>query len=160
MSPRLNRSSVRAFTLIEILIVVVILGVISSIVTVQVAVAKDDAEISVFAATVKSLARSAERYKFDNGSYPPDGSSGVVPAGFGTYILESAYTNPTPLGGVWDTEANTLGFIFAVGVHFNDGSDPGATTMSQVDALLDDGSLSTGAFREIATNRYYLVCAE
>ncbi len=148
------------FTLIEILIVVVILGILAAIVIPQIAGMSEEARRSSFAASVKKFAEAVERFRIENGTYPEDASSGVIPAGFDEYILQSNYERPTPLGGVWDTELNSMGVTSAIGVHFNDGSDPGAAYMTQVDAIIDDGDLATGAFRELQATRYYWVLAD
>jgi len=53
-----------------------------------------------------------------------------------------------------------MGVTSAVGVHFNDGSDPGNAVMTEIDASIDDGDLGTGAFRMLQATRYYWVVAE
>ena len=148
------------FTLIEILIVVVILGILSVIIIPQFANANEDASRAVFAKNVKSFAEAMDRYYLDNGDYPEDGSSGVLPAGFDDYVIETTFEGGTTLGGVWDTELNSMGIISAIGVHFNDGSDPGDAEMNAIDAMIDDGDVTTGAFRRLAATRYYWVVAE
>jgi hypothetical protein len=46
-----------------------------------------------------------------------------------------------------------------LGVHFWGGGvvHPGDAYMQEVDALCDDGELTTGSFRKIANDRYYLI---
>jgi len=45
-----------------------------------------------------------------------------------------------------------------IGVHFNGGGDTrDAAFMTEIDAILDDGDLATGSFRQTASDRFYLL---
>lgn len=155
----LHTSSRRAFTLVEILIVVVILGIMAAIVVPQFSGTTQDAQIGAFISSIKTYADASEYYSAREGSYPIDGSSGVVPAGFEGYIDPDEWTAGTPMGGAWDTELNDSGVRAAVGVHFNDGSNPGDAVMLLVDERFDNGDLASGAFQKLAGDRYYYVLA-
>ena len=148
-----------AFTLVEVLIVVVILGVLAAIVIPQFANASGAAMQSAFVTSLNQFTRAAMLMQQETGDYPPDGSSGEVPAGFEDYIQESRWTQTTPIGGVWDAENSSLGYRSAIGVHFDGtGETRDDAFMTEIDLSLDDGVLTTGAFREIADNtRYYSI---
>lgn len=154
------RARRRGFTLIEILIVVVILGVLASIVIASFTTSADDARRGAFADSTRTLAIAIERYRLDTGAWPEDASSGVLPSGFAPYVAEVAFERGTPVGGVWDTELASYGVASAVGVHF-DGT--GATRddayMTPIDVALDDGDLETGRFRRLDADRYYWIVA-
>ncbi len=158
MRPTLTSRS--AFTLVEILIVVVILGIMAAIVVPQFAGTTRDAQIGAFISSLKTYTGAAEYYSVREGSYPVDGSSGAVPAGFEDYIDADEWTAGTPMGGVWDTEFNELGIIAAIGVHFNDGDNPGDAVMLLVDERFDNGDLATGSFQKLSGDRYYYVLAQ
>ncbi len=155
------RSARRGFTLVEILIVVVILGILASMVVPQFASAADEARRGAFCEAMRRMTQAVEVYYVRTGDFPADGASGVVPSGMGAYFRAADYQAPTPIGGVWDTERNELGITSAVGVHFirytpfrND------SYMNQIDAVIDDGDVTTGVFRRIGARRYYAVMAE
>ncbi len=146
------------FTLVEILIVVVILGILASIVIGQFGNASQDAARVAFATSLREYATAAERYRIDHAAFPGDGSSGQVPAGFEDYVRAEQFQVPTPIGGVWDTEFNDNGVGFAVGVHFDGtGETRDDTYMAAIDAMIDDGVLTSGSFRRLASGRYYRV---
>lgn len=157
MGMRTLNCSRRAFTLVEILIVVVILGILAAIVVPQFTGATEEARIGAFVSNIKVYADACEYYNAREGRYPVDGSSGAVPAGMETYIDSAEWTSGTPLGGVWDTEYLDLSVTAAVGAHFNGGTNPGDAIMLRVDETFDDGDLSTGLFQKLAGDRYYYI---
>ncbi len=72
----LNSSQAKnAFTLIELLIVVAIIGILAAIAVPNFLNAQTRAKISRVAADQKSLATALEQYRLDNGTYPPDAIS-------------------------------------------------------------------------------------
>ncbi len=158
---RINTPTTRhdGFTLIEILTVVVIIGIMAAIVIPLFASATDDADQVVFVTDVNTFANAAFLYMSQTGMFLEDATSGVVPAGWETYIKAAQWTSPTPIGGVWDTELNSFGIVSGLGVHFNGVANPGDAYMQKIDKILDDGSLATGGFRKIAADRYYFILA-
>ena len=159
--PSHNKFYRQGFTLIEILIVVVILGILASVVLGQIGNAVDDAAKAAFVTNGKTFVESAMRFQLDTGEFLEDSSSGALPAGFEQYVQPENWVGGTPIGGVWDAELDSFGITSALGVHF-DGS--GVTRddayMAQLDAVVDDGDLVTGSFRKIDGDRYYFIIAD
>ena len=152
----------RAFTLVEIMFVVIILGTLAAIVLPNVTRADDDARRSVFASNLKHFQQglSLQASEGDPADMS-DGSSGTCPPALAPYVDVERFERPTPLGGVWDVEFEDSGVTLAVGVHFNGGElDRDDAYMAGVDRLVDDGNLETGSFRKLAADRYYLVIRE
>lgn len=151
----------RAFTLVEILIVVVILGVLASIVAAQFTGATRTSRQGAFLTNLQTFVKQAEIYQARSGQYPDDASSGELPLAFVGLIHPADWENGTPIGGVWDAELDEHGIASAIGVHFNgQGLTRDDAYMSEVDALFDDGDVGAGLFRRIAADRYYYVIAE
>ncbi len=160
MSPRkCTNKTPHAFTLVEILIVVVILGILAAIVVPRFSIASTEAQQTGFVADVKSFASAAWYYMNKEGVYLEDSSSGVCPTGWEPYIDENKWTRPTTIGGVWDFELNSFGITSGFGVHFygNSGNNPGDAYMTEIDAMFDDGNLTTGGFRKLDDDRYYYI---
>ncbi len=143
----------RGFTLVEILIVVVILGILAAIITPQFAGATADAKQSAFISSLKTYASNAEYFMISTGNPIGDTSTGQLPTnGFEDFIDQIAWVLPTPIGGSWDTENDRIG------VHFNGAGDTrDAAFMAEIDAILDDGDLSTGSFQQVGGDRYYFL---
>ncbi len=156
-----NRVYRQGFTLIEILIVVVILGILAGVVLAQFRSANDDAAKAAFLINGKTFVESAMRFQLDTGQFLEDSSSGALPAGFEQYVQAEKWVGGTPIGGVWDAQLNEDGITSAIGVHFNGtGATRDDAYMQEVDAMIDDGVLAAGGFRKIAGGRYYFIIAD
>lgn len=148
----------RAFTLVEILIVVVILGILAAIVVPQFSTASQEASRVAFVTSLNAFVEVGEIYWMRNNVLPLDSSSGVAPVEFAPSISDRDWEGGTPIGGVWDMEVNDSSVTMAIGVHFNGaGITKDDTFMVEVDALLDDGDLANGSFRRLAAGRYYSI---
>jgi prepilin-type N-terminal cleavage/methylation domain-containing protein len=156
--PRSTRSP--AFTLVEILVVVVILGILAAIVIPQFVGATRETKQGAFVNDIRVFSDAALLYHHETGEWVEDSASGALPAGLGDYIEAHKWTNGTPIGGLWDAERDGFGHISAIGVHFNNGDNPGDDYMLEIDRRYDDGNLATGGFRKIAADRYYKIVAE
>ena len=144
------------FTLMEILIVVVILGILAAIVIPSFASATEDTRKAAFAQDIRAFETGILRYEIDNGQFPPDGGSGLVPPGLEPYVNVPKWQSGSPIGGVWDNETDDL-LTVGMGVHFNGtGQTRDAAYMADIDKMLDDGVVTTGAFR-VYGDRYYRV---
>ena len=151
----------RGFTLVELLIVVIVLGILASMVVPIIHVGQEDARKTAFASCVKVFVEAAQVFFFKTGEHLEDSASGTVPDGWDTYIDTKAWTSLTPIGGVWDAEQDSFGLTSSLGVDFGGGGeDRDDDYMGDIDDVFDDGALGTGAFRKIAATRYYYVLAE
>jgi prepilin-type N-terminal cleavage/methylation domain-containing protein len=97
----------RGFTLVELLIVIVILGILAGIVVFAVGNLTSNAKTNACATEKSTISTALEAYKANSGSYPADGpgaveamdyltgsNGAVVPAGVGT-LLKSVPANYT-----------------------------------------------------------------
>jgi len=156
---RRGRCHHAGFTLVEILIVVVILGILAAIVIPAFANATQDTRKSAFVQDLRTFEQALLLYEVDNAGFPPDGGSGSVPSGLEPYVNVPKWENGTPIGGVWDNEYQDL-LTVGMGVHFNGtGHTPDDAYMTSIDAMIDDGVVTTGSFRQFG-DRYYRVIRE
>ncbi|MHC4765367.1 MAG: type II secretion system protein [Planctomycetota bacterium] len=89
MRPHPRPKSSKAFTLIEILVVVVILGILAGTVIAQFRDVSVDAEQTAFIASGRNFVGAAQRYQLDYGMYP-NAASDRLPVGFGDYTSSRA----------------------------------------------------------------------
>lgn len=66
----MERTRQRGFTLIEIMVVVVILGILAALVVPQVMGRPDQAKVTVAGGDIKGISSALEMYRLDNGTYP------------------------------------------------------------------------------------------
>ena len=123
-----HNATAAGFTLIEILIVVVILGILAAVVIVQFTGLRDDAERAAFISSGQIFQEAAYRYCLDNGSFPEGRRSGRLPDGFGDYVTSQSWERATPIGGLWDMASDSYGLVSSLGVHFKNGTGPGRMT--------------------------------
>ncbi|MBN2582037.1 MAG: prepilin-type N-terminal cleavage/methylation domain-containing protein [Planctomycetes bacterium] len=147
------------FTIIEILIVVVILGLLAAIVMTLFGDSREEARQIAFISDVEIFGNAARVYWVRTGEHVAAADAGVVPVGWESYIDHRKWQRTTPIGGAWDTELDTFGVKSALGVDFANGGgeDQDDTYMSEVDSRFDDGDLATGRFRRLAPGRYYFI---
>jgi prepilin-type N-terminal cleavage/methylation domain-containing protein len=149
----------RAFTLIEILIVVVILGILAGIVMSQFIDVAGESRRTAFVNSAQIFSAAARRYELDYGEYPAS-KAGELPNGFGDYIQSNRWMAATPLGGKWEALANKSGVTSAIGIHYGGKSpDHDPATMQLIDEMADDGDLDTGAFRRFGGSHYFFIVA-
>lgn len=147
----------QAFTLVEILIVVVILGILAALVVPQFSDAAESTRQVSFVTDMRTFQKAAILFTQETGEYLEDSGSGALPAGFDAFINEDKWLADTPLGGVWDAELDSFGFTSGFGVHFQGVAVPDDTYMTEVDRMIDDGNLATGGFQKIAADRFYFI---
>jgi prepilin-type N-terminal cleavage/methylation domain-containing protein len=161
-TPRFIQNRLRqGFTLIEILVVVVILGVMASVVIAQFTGVSDEAQRTAFITSGRTFVEAAQRYQIDYGSFP-NGAPGQLPNGFGDYVTAHQWESVTPIGGLWDSAVNAYGFTASLGVFYGAGAPSPHRDddyMRQIDEAVDDGDLTTGSFQKVANTRYFWVVA-
>lgn len=141
----LQRAAQSAFTLVEVIVVVLILGILGGVAAPKLMGAKQDANVKAFVAQLMAYADAFDLYKAANGFYPVNANTGVLPTGMDQYISPTEFAKATPIGGRWDYAAVGQGSNAGVGVEYLNGIGyPGNDVCLEVDRLLDDGNLATG----------------
>ena len=84
----------RGFTLVELLIVIVILGILAGIVVFAVGNLTSNAKSNACATEKQTISTALEAYKANTGAYPSDGTPPVVAMDF----LTGANSAPVPAG--------------------------------------------------------------
>jgi len=151
-----NRS---AFTLVEIMIVVAIIGLLAALALPAFAKARRQSMEKSFVEDIRIFEGGILTYAQTYGQYPADGPTGGLPVGMTPDDFKgTTWGTRTPMGGTWDYDANNAACgnckAAITVIIATDANDP---TWKEVDALIDDGDLTTGNFRIIRSDRYSYV---
>ena len=131
------------FTLLELMIVVLFIGIIAGFALPNYVRATRNARIARTASELKSLAVAFVAYKAAYGAYPPD-SHLTLPPGMSTFIRPSIWADGIPIGGTYNWEGPD-GYPYAGLAIFASGATQ--QTLETLDNMLDDGNLAVGKFR-------------
>jgi prepilin-type N-terminal cleavage/methylation domain-containing protein len=141
----------RGFTLAEIMVAVVIIGLLAAI-AIPVAIRlQHRARDARFASDVRVFAQAFETYAMTKGAWPPDANRSVVPSGMSGELRDQMWSARNSLNGLWDWDYRQNGITAAIStveVVIDDAE------MQQIDARIDDGNLATGSFVKVGSNRY------
>jgi prepilin-type N-terminal cleavage/methylation domain-containing protein len=144
-----------AFTLVEIMIVVAIIALLAVLALPSFMRARQEAQNAKFMNALRVASGAFEMYATEHNTYPSDVNRAIVPSGMALYFGPKLdWTRPTPIGGNWDWDYNVFSFTAAVSV-----VEPTASVaqITEIDAKIDDGNLSTGQFQDEGSGRYSFI---
>lgn len=155
--PPHRRTRAGAFTIIELVIVIVILGLVATIAIPRLSMAAQTTRATAITQSLSAFSRALIQYRDTHGLWPADSPTASAPPEIADLIDVRAWESRIDRLGRWDFEMNDSGVGAAVGIVVDDDSPVARELCEQIDHALDDGDLNTGRFRKIATDRYYLV---
>jgi type IV pilus assembly protein PilA len=144
--PRLHA----AFTLVEIMIVVVIIGVLAALAIPAFQRVQQAAQTNRAISDFRVFTQAFETYASQVGTWPPNASAGVVPTGMSGDFKASAWAATTSIGGRWNWDRNLGSVSAGISIQNFTASD---AQLAAIDAKLDDGDLTTGHFQKVSSNR-------
>lgn len=151
-----NRQSGRsAFTLIEIMLVVAVIGLLASIAVPSFIKARVKTQNTRFIKDIQTAADAFVLYSFENRRYPPDVTPAVMPLGMAPYLANMDWTGTTTVGGEWDWDLGQFGYKAGVSVYF--GNVNMDARMQEIDEEFDDGILVSGQFRKRNQGYIYII---
>lgn len=145
------------FTLVEIMVVVVIIGLLAALALPAFKRVQRRTENSRFVSDLRTLSQAFETYAIQNGSWPPSASAGEIPAGMAEELRSSVWLRPNTLGGRWEWNINANGFAAALVSTAGTASDE---QWGQVDAMIESfagNALHNGAFRKVGGKYLYVL---
>jgi prepilin-type N-terminal cleavage/methylation domain-containing protein len=146
----------QGFTLLEIVIVTLIIGLLAVIAIPSFVAARRSSQINRFANDLRILCDGLNQLTMKLGHYPPDGMPGEQPVGLADYTRRVDWTQPTVVGGLWDWDYLQFQYGGRAGLSVYRPSWT-ASDMAAIDEKIDDGNLTTGAFRKRTDGYIYVI---
>ena len=143
----------RGFTLVEIMIVVVIIGLLAAIAVPAIAKAQRNAQSFRVINDLRIARAGFEHYQTENSVWPPDGGATFPPV-VAPYLPPSFWNKPSSVGGAWSWGLGKYGVTAAIAINSPSAS---VAQMQEIDRKFDDGDLSTGYFRQSGSDYYYIM---
>lgn len=134
----------QGFTLIELIAVIVVLAILSAVAIPRYIDYSNRARASATARTMKVLMRALNAYQIDWRALPPNDDLSGNAAALAPYLDTTQIAPTTPVGGVWDYNHPTHGIASAQRTIGVGGATSPSTVLAAVDAIIDDGVLTTG----------------
>jgi len=132
------------------MIVVAVVTLLTAIAVPSFLRARSRTRLARFANELRIVRDGFDLYASEHNGYPPDAEPFTLPPAIRSYFGPKIdWSVPTPIGGHWDWDNQYVG-ITGVSVWTTTSRE----VMTEVDAMVDDGDLSTGSFRETQANRY------
>jgi prepilin-type N-terminal cleavage/methylation domain-containing protein len=151
-SPR--RASKRGFTLVEIMLVVVIIGMLAMLAYPMIAKSRENAKSARFINDLRNGVHAFELYALQTGYYPEDTGPGIKPADMEDELKRPQWDKTTPIGGSWDWAVDQGDYYAGVVVV---GPTVAPSVLQSIDSRIDDGDLSTGIFQSTGLGVVYII---
>ena len=155
MRPRSARTiAQRAFTLIELSVVVFIIGLLAAIALPTLKRVAQKARVAAVVNDLRTFTTALQTYNLQNGKWPADVTPAVMPKEM-VGALPAAFIRKTPIGGNydWDQNVSPNGFLTKAAITQGTNKLSGDTALlTAIDNALDDGNLKTGNVRLGSTN--------
>jgi type IV pilus assembly protein PilA len=137
----------RGFSLIELMMVVTVIGIVSSIAIPSLVRYRELAQVRAVASNMKTFAQGFETYRASLGGYPPDwhlDGPYHLPPRMEDFIPGDIWAAKTPLGGNYNWEGPNNYPYAGISIYQVSAS---SDLIDLLDDMLDDGDTSQGKFR-------------
>ena len=160
MNSNINQKSVHssraAFTLVEIMVVVVMIGVLAAIAVPVFQKSRRSSQNSQVVNDFRTYTNAFQQYSMESGSWPANVPSGNLPDEMIGYIAAGKFEGTVIEDALWDWQGPSGG-VYGLSLS---SATIDADRMREIDALLDDGDLDKGKFQVIGGSQYTLILEE
>ena len=133
------------FSLVELIIVVIILGIVAAIAVPRLSNAAEGSRYNAAHQGFRNINTAMNAYYMDHQSYPPNAAIATLPKEMVGYLHENAFTKAPPIGRAWDWNGPGSG-INRYGINLSIHTVP-ADDITEMESRFDDGDTTTGLYR-------------
>ncbi len=145
------RARTGAFTLVEIIVVIVVIGILAAVAVPKFVGAREDTTVAATAEDLKAFELALDMYSANNASYPAEVAQATAVPELTEYLKnDAAFTKACPIGGVYDYDAPTGGDPAYVSIRAATGNTFTAASALALDEHFDDGNLTSGRFTQVS----------
>lgn len=139
----------RAFSLVEILVVVIVIAIIAAAVVPNTIRAGDTARVAATAEDLRNIAKAVETYRNAEGRWPAEVGRAVLPVELrGKFLNGDPFEKGAPIGGVYDYDGPTTTRGPRIAIRAGAGSPmPEESLCLDLDEFMDDGDPARGSLR-------------
>jgi type IV pilus assembly protein PilA len=155
----------RGFTLVEIMVVVVIIGLLAALAIPAFQRSQRASQNARAINDFRIFSQAFEIYNAQHGAWPNNVGAGVIPSlpypMAGDFKADAWQATSTSIGGRWNWD-NNITSNGTAGISISNTASSSLVSdaqLTEIDEKLDDGNLSSGIFQKVSASRvtYFLV---
>ncbi|HCT43610.1 MAG TPA: hypothetical protein DF699_00185 [Phycisphaerales bacterium] len=148
----------QAFTLIEVIIVIVVIGILAAAVIPKAINAQQETALAATVADLKAIENAVSLYYSEYGAYPRDVNRREVVDVLDPYFKsENPFSKTAPIGGIYDYEGPPNWSPVQISIRSENSSNHSEDKAIELDAYMDNGDLSSGTVRRSGNRTYYII---
>ena len=157
-----EKRRVRAFTLVEIMVVVVLIGLLAAAALPTYRHITMRSKATAMENDLRAFSTALITYNLQNGHWPADCAAGVIPPEVAG-AMSTAFALKTPIGGVYKfnfgvpADGVTATAAIIVETSGSNLMTDDVAQLTMIDKQMDDGNLSTGNMQVGSTNTLVLI---
>ena len=151
---RTTPSRLAGFTLVEIMIVLVIIGLLAAMGIPALMRVKSQSQYTAAANDLRTFTAAFNTFSMEEGRWPAETASGVIPVGMEDRIKSASWAKTTLGGAHWDWQFAVSGITAGIAMTDGDTTD---SQLAEFDKLIDDGNINTGRFRRAGDKPTFVI---
>lgn len=147
-----------AFTLIELIVVIVVIGILAAMVVPKFVLAQNETAITATSEDLRAIENAVSMYFAKYGSYPRDVNRTEVVGVLDPFFkAENPFSKLAPIGGKYDYEGPPNWNPVQISIRSEISTKHSRATAIELDRYMDDGDLTTGSIRRQGDRTYYII---
>jgi type II secretory pathway pseudopilin PulG len=135
-----------AFTLIELIVIIIVIGILAALVIPQFGSAGVESRGAALATDLQNIRKAAEVLRSENSAWPSDQPAGTMPSEFSGRLPADTFSKTTAINGQYWWWNRSDGCYIGIATSGSPALDRDAA--AECDRIIDDGDITTGLFKD------------